>query len=110
MSRFSVSRYAPAGRDPSWKAEGRAPDGKKVRRFFKTKIEATTFADDANAEVKAMGWQAMGLADDQRTEAAKCFEKLGDTGHTLTEAVDFYLAHLALTEGSKTVKETVAHL
>lgn len=111
MSRaFSVTRYAPAGRTPSWKAEGRAPDGAKVRRFFPTKAEAQAFAEDANREVKASGWKAMGLADDQRTEAAVCFEKLAPTGHTLTEAVDFYLAHLALTEGSRTVNETVMEL
>lgn len=111
MSRaFSVTRYAPAGRKPSWKAEGRAPDGAKVRRFFATKEEALAFAADANAEVKAAGWRAMGLADDQRTEAAKCFEMLAPSGHSLTEAVRFYLAHVAMIEGSSPVREIVTRM
>ena len=81
-----------------------------MRRFFRTKEEAAAFAADATREVKATGWQAMGLSDEARVESAKCLERLAPTGHTLTEAVDFYLAHLALTEGSVTVKEAVAEL
>lgn len=111
MSRsFSVSKYSPAGRAPSWKVEGRSPDGAKVRRFFKTKAEAETFAADANTEVRATGWQAMGLSDEARVEAAKCLESLAPTGRTLTEAVAFYLKHLAETERSVSVKEAVAEL
>jgi integrase len=108
---FTVKRRIRPDCAPDWKVEVRAPDGKRVRRFFPSKVEAETFAADSNREVKSNGWRAMGLADDQRTEAAKCFEKLAARpGHTLTEAVDFFLAHLALTEGSATVKDTIDDL
>lgn len=111
MSRsFSVSKYEPIGRAPSWKVEGRAPDGRKLRRFFKTKVEAEAFAGDANAEVRSVGWQAMGLSDEARVEAAKCLEMLASKGRTLTDAVKFYLKHLAETERSVTVDEAVAEL
>jgi site-specific recombinase XerC len=111
MSRaFTISRYAPAGRAPSWKVEGRAPDGSKVRRFFPVKTAAEAFAHDANSEIRSVGWQAMGLADDQRIEAARCYEELSSSGRSLTEAVRFYLKHLAETERSVTVAEAVTEL
>jgi len=91
-----------------WKVDGTAPDGRRVRRFFKTKIEAEAFALDRNREVQAVGALAMTLADDQRVEAAKCYELLSETGKSLTDAVQFYLKHLAETERSVLVKESIA--
>lgn len=113
MSRtFSVVRYRRSDREngSSWKVQGTAPDGQRIRRFFPTKAEAEAFADDSNTETTNVGWVAMGLADSQRTEAAMCFEKLASSGRTLTEAVDFYLAHLEQTERSVTVSDAVEEL
>lgn len=108
--RFSVTKYAPEGRTPSWKVEGRSPSGQKLRRFFKSKPEAESFAADANSEVQSVGWQAMGLSDESRVESAKCLELLAPTGRSLTEAVKFYLKHLAETERSVMVSEAVEEL
>ena len=43
-------------------------------------------------------------------EAAKCFDRIKDSGHSLSDAVEFYLAHLALTERSATVEVMAAEL
>lgn len=111
MKTFEVSRYSDPGRPHlRWQVNGTAPDGRRVRPRFRTRDEAQAWADDANREVKATGWQAMGLSDEARVEAAKCLEELAPTGRTLTEAVKFYLRHLAETERSVTVTEAVEEL
>ncbi len=93
-----------------WMVSGTAPDGGRIRRFFPTKFAADLFAADANRELQSTGWAAMGLADDQRAEAARCFAKLRESGRTLTDAVDFFLSHLILTDRSATVEATVTEL
>lgn len=65
---------------------------------------------DRNRELREIGTAAYTLSDEERQEAALCAERLAPTGRTLTQAVDFYLAHLAVNERSITVNEAVAEL
>ena len=109
--KLTVYRYRDASQpNTGWKVEGRAPDGSRVRRFFKTKSEAQAFADDRNAETASVGWKAMQMADDQRVEAAQCYELLAKTGKSLREVVDFYLEHWTQTERSATVAAVAEEL
>jgi integrase len=98
------------GKRVDWMVSGTGPGSSRIRRFFPTKIEAEAFADDRNREAENIGWQAVHLADEHRTEAAKCLSLLEESGHTLTEAVTFYLEHIKLTEGSQPVKQVVAEI
>lgn len=91
-----------------WCIEGhRLPGGKRKRLFFRTQ-------DDANRELLKLktrldneGRAALVMPDDLRVAAVKCAERLHPYGRTITEAVDYFIAHLDRTARSCTVAELV---
>src|SRR5437016_4488918 len=68
---------------------------KRARAFFETKVEAETFALNRNIELQNSG---------------NAVEKLEPFGKTITDAVEYYIAHLKATEKSCTAKELVEKL
>ena len=56
-------------------------------------------------EAHNLGQKAFELPDEAKLDAAKCLKRLSPYGKTLSNAVDFYLEHLEITQKSCTVQE-----
>ena len=86
--------------------------GRKVwtRKFFRTKAEAQAFGSQKKAEHVSLGNLAHGLSDLLKQEALACSERLRPFGKTLSDAVDYYIADLALTEKSTTVEKAAQEM
>jgi len=90
------------------------PGGGRTRRFFHFtpdgKREAQTFLLLAQRQQSNYGTAAFSISDSLRSEAVQCSNKLGKTGHTLTDATNFFLAHLQATAKSISVSEAMEQL
>jgi integrase len=86
-------RYAE--KEQKWMVDSRTKDGGS-RRFFGTKIEAQTFAQQCRVARENSGTSIFGNAD------------LARYGKTVGDAIAFYLAYLRRQEKSVTVNEAVA--
>ena len=86
--------------------------GRKVwtRKFFRTKAEAQAFGSQKKAEHVSLGNLAHGLSDLLKQEALACTERLRPYGKTLSDAVDYYIADLALTEKSTSVEKAAQEM
>jgi len=82
-------------------------NSKRNRKFFRTKKEASTFKDQILIELENLGNKAFAISDDLRMEAVQCAERLAPFKGSLTDAVDFYLAHLEASRKSCTIAELV---
>ena len=69
-------------------------DSRRRREFFRTKKEAATRRDQILIELENLGNKAFAISDDLRLEAVQCAEQLAPFKCSLSDAVDFYLAHL----------------
>jgi len=86
--------------------------GRKVwtRKFFRTKADALPFSSQKLAERVSLGNLAHGLSDLLKQEALACSERLRPFGKTLSDAVDYYIADLALTEKSTSVEKAAQEM
>jgi integrase len=108
-TRFEVKENKWASR--KWFVEGRE-NGKRRRKFFKTKPEAKTYADLKNNELLNRGIEHAEFPTALRVMAQECADALRTFEKTIKDATDFFLAHLKASEKSCTaihlVKELVA--
>ena len=74
--------------------------GKWDRKYFRTRGEAETFAQQRNTELMNQGREAMEVPSWLRIMAQRCQKQLDSYGKTLEDAVDFYLLHLLATNRS----------
>jgi len=81
--------------------------GQRKNRFFKTKVEAKTFAKQQETDLLNHGVELAGIPHDLRVEATKCVERLKPVNTTLTEAVDFFLKHARPAGGTITIQKLV---
>lgn len=86
--------------------------GRKVwtRKFFRTKADALAFSSQKKAEKVSLGNLAHGLSDLLKQEALACSERLKPYGKTLSDAVDHYIADLALSEKSTSVEKAAQEM
>lgn len=94
----------------SWCVDAGFYNERRLRRFFKTKAEATSYADQLSIARKNQGLGAFSLTDAQRLEAAEAFAQLDQAGCTLREAVKYYLGHVRPQGGSRALTEVAAEL
>lgn len=80
--------------------EGLRVDGKRVRKFFKTRREAEAWLRLTLARIKKEGEGTIHMPEQLRVEATKCAKLLAPHGRTLTEATEFFLGHLKAIERS----------
>ncbi len=72
---------------------GLSESGKRERRFFSTRVEAQTFADQQKTRIQNFGVFENGLTASQREAAASAFRLLGDVSpQRLVEIVEQFLA------------------
>src|SRR2546429_7385680 len=84
--------------------------GKRKRSFFETKEQANAFCAFKNAELRKYGIEGSQFSSRLREEAGECVEKLSAYGKTLTEAVNFFVAHLKASEKSCNAAQLVDEL
>jgi hypothetical protein len=82
----------------------------RERKFFKTRTEAETFADQRRIERANHGTATLALSDDLRREVIDLSDRLRLVGSTLTDAVEFYFKHAKPDGGNKTVNQVIAEL
>jgi integrase len=88
--------------------EGYRENGKRVRKFFKTKREAETELGKIQTRLANEGTAGLSISTDLRVMAAKCAEDLKPFGKTLADATAFYIDYLKRTERSCTFAELIA--
>jgi integrase len=88
--------------------EGLRVEGKRTRKFFRTRREAEAWLRKTVARVKKEGEGAIHMPEDLRVEAMKCAEQLRPHGRSLTEAVRHFLSHLHALERSCDVQALIA--
>ena len=87
--------------------EGLRVNGKRVRKFFKSKVEAETYLQQKRVQIDNEGIKALQMHDSLRIEAVNCHERLKAFGKTLTDATDFYIEYLQQVERTCILKEGV---
>jgi hypothetical protein len=85
-------------------------NGKRIRAFYRTKLEAEESARRRNIEVANHGHQHADISASLRVEALRAQELLDPIGASLTEAVEFYLRHHDLRANSLTVAQVFERL
>ena len=91
-----------------WKVISPKLGGGSNRRFFKDETEADTHLELQQIQLANFGTAALSISEKLRVEAISCEERLRAQGATLTQATDFYLAHLEATIKSVSVADAVA--
>ncbi len=84
--------------------------GKWDRKYFVTKGEAETFAQQRNTELLNQGREALEVPSWLRIMAQRCQSQLDEYGKTLEDAVHFYLPHLQATNRSCVIGSLVKEL
>ena len=91
MSRPNIKERVYTSGKKSWGVDCGKIKGKRHRRFFPSKGEAKTYADQILTARRNHGAQAFALTDVQRLEAVEAFSKLKIFDVSLAEVVDSYL-------------------
>lgn len=94
------------GRPKPWLVDARI-SGKGERFFFETATEADTKAEALRIARKNGGTEAAELPSRLRAEAIDAERRLAAVGATITQAVDYYLAHAKPAGGTRTTHEVV---
>ena len=72
--------------------ERRDHDGKRRRRYFRTRREAKVYASQLEADLRGAGRRAAGLSDAEKLAAVAAIEALRPHGVSLTEVVRQFVA------------------
>ena len=91
MSRPNIKERVYTSGKKSWGVDAGKINGKRHRRFFPSKGEAKTYADQILTARRNHGAQAFALTEVQRLEAVEAFSKLKNFDVSLAEVVDSYL-------------------
>ena len=107
--KFTVNQLSSPHGNCHWRLEGKI-DGRRIRAFYRTKLEAEEAARRRNIEVANHGHKHADIPASLRVEALRGQELLDRVGASLTEAVEFYLKHHDLRAKSLTVAEVFGRL
>ena len=110
MSRPNIKERVYTSGKKSWGVDAGKINGKRHRRFFPSKGEAKTYADQILTARRNHGAQAFALTEVQRLEAVEAFSKLKDFGVSLAEVVDSYLKRFDPKAGSVPVAQVIDEL
>ncbi len=83
-------------------------NGKRRSKLFELKKDATDELNKREVEFRNLGSQVSGMLTDQlKREAVEASERLSEVNATITEAVDYFLNHVAARKRSKDITEAV---
>jgi integrase len=104
MKAFKVTKCSWSPR--KWCVDGRE-NGKRNRKFFKTKAAATGYADLKNIETVNDGIEHAEFDSRLRFMAQDCASQLESFGKTIADATAFYVAHLQAVQRSCSVSALI---
>ena len=110
MSRPNIKERVYTSGKKSWGVDAGKIRGKRHRRFFPSKNEAKTYADQILTARRNHGAQAFALTDVQRLEAVEAFSKLKIFDVSLAEVVDSYLKRFDPKAGPVPVSQVIDEL
>jgi integrase len=90
-----------------WRVEGKIA-GRRIRAFFPTRELAEEHARIRNIELRNAGAELANISSELRAEAKACQQRLDPLAVSLTEAVNFYLAHHDVRSRSVSVSDACA--
>src|SRR5258708_4031621 len=93
-----------------WTITGHYVDGKRVRRFFKTRDEADTFLHELRVKRTNLGTKAASIDQKLHVMAVECSERLKSHGQTIAVATEYYIRHADAARRSCTVEEMIDQL
>ena len=100
----------------SWQVYCGRKAGKQVRPTFPTKAEAQTYAELMRVQRTNEGSEALQLPFDVRAQAIAAYKRLEEVGRitgtkvSLSDAVEYFIAHSMPTGGAKTCQEVLQEL
>ena len=89
---FTVNPLTKAHGNCHWRVEGTI-NGKRIRAFYRTREQAEEAVRARNIELENHGHQHTNMPSYLRVEALRALERLAPVGATLSDAVEYYLAH-----------------
>jgi len=84
--------------------------GKWERKFFKTKAEAETYAQQKEIELLNQGREGVQFPSWLRIQAQRGQDRLQPHGKTISDAVDFYIKYLETRQRSAKVSQAIDEL
>src|SRR5438874_494088 len=109
-TKFRVRVYADSNRPHLKFVVNGRENGKRTRRFFETKKEADSYAQEKRIELQNKGREGAEFPSKLREMAQECAERLRGYGKTIADATDFLVAHLKASERSCTAAQLVTEL
>jgi hypothetical protein len=82
----------------------------RPRKFFPTRLEAETYAEQLRVAKKNEGEAAFNLLQKLRVQAMEAERQLAAVGATLPDAVAYFLRHVAPRGGKKLLSDVTAEL
>lgn len=105
-----VTRRKNAGGSISFCVDLGGVNGKRERKFFKTRAEADTYAEQQRTARENMGTAAFSIDDALRHDAITAKQILAPFKATLTEAAKYFVKHARPKGGSKTMLDLVKEI
>lgn len=93
-----------------WTVQGHFVDGKRKRRFFKTKAEAEGFVSQVKTKTENLGARGARIDPKVHVMAVEAMDMLAPFGKTIIDAAVFLRSHLESVERSCTVDELIGSL
>jgi integrase len=109
-TKFRVRPYADSNRPKLKFVVNGRENGKRTRRFFETKKEADSYAQEKRIELENKGREAAEFPSWLRVMAEECNARLAEHKCTIKDATEHLLAHIAATKKSCTASELVEKL
>lgn len=107
---FKIRSYADSNRPLLKFVVNFKDDGKRARRFFGTKKEAETFAQQKAVEAINQGTEGAEFSTELRVLAKRAEALLAPYGKTIVDAAEFFAAHLRRVTGSRSFSDVAAEV
>ncbi len=109
-TQFKIRSYADSNRPLLKFVVNFKDDGKRARRFFGTKKEAETFAQQKTIETINQGTEGAEFPTELRVLAKKADAIVAPFGKTILDAAEFFAAHLRRVTGSRSFSDVAAEV
>src|SRR5437016_14146155 len=103
-TKFRVRPYADSNRPRLKFVVNGRENGNRTRRFFETKKEADSYAQEKRIELENKGREGAEFPSWLRVMAEECNARLTEHKCTIKDATEHLLAHIAATKKSRTAR------